>query len=276
MIKARDTITLVRVDDGAKGDPTGITVSASEPTNKYTGMLWKCTGNVSGKIQNATYRWNGSSWELYIFIADNIDVDSLFAKSITAKKMTIEGDSVFKGKIDGATGTFAGSVMSDSIYVGNSKSNTNFRHYVSGSNGTLELGGSSGNNASTISLNDGRLLLENKSTSGTVRTWWRNGGIEMTAPSGVTINGHEPLADIIVRAFTVSGKTWSSYGYVDVPISTPSDYTFLAILNVCSVGAVCPFYVDTGGSTETYARVWNPGNSVTCGARVQALYYRKC
>lgn len=276
MVKARDTVTLVRVDDGAKGNPTGITVSASEPTSKYTGMLWKCTGNVSGKIQNATYRWNGSSWELYIFIADNIDVDSLFAKSITAKKMTIEGDSVFKGKIDGATGTFAGSVISDSIYVGNSKSNTNFHHYVSGSNGTLELGGFSGNNVSTISLNGSRLLLENKSTSGTVQAWWRNGGIEVTAPSGVTINEHKPLADIIVKAFTVSGKTWSSYGYVDVPISTPSGYTFLAILNVCSVGAVCPFYVDTGGSTETYARVWNPGNSVTCGARVQVLYYRKC
>lgn len=116
MVKARDTVTLVRVDDGAKGNPTGITVSASEPTNKYTGMLWKCTGNVSGKIQNATYRWNGSSWELYIFIADNIDVDSLFAKSITAKKMTIEGDSVFKGKIDGATGTFAGNVAAKICY----------------------------------------------------------------------------------------------------------------------------------------------------------------
>lgn len=117
MVKARDTVTLVRVDDGAKGNPTGITVSASEPTNKYTGMLWKCTGNVSGKIQNATYRWNGSSWELYIFIADNIDVDSLFAKSITAKKMTIEGDSVFKGKIDGATGTFAGNVAAKSVTI---------------------------------------------------------------------------------------------------------------------------------------------------------------
>lgn len=76
--------------DGKNGDPTGITVSETEPTSKYTGMLWKHTGTVSGLIQNATYRWNGSEWELYMFIADNIDVDSIFAKDIKATG-TIEG-----------------------------------------------------------------------------------------------------------------------------------------------------------------------------------------
>lgn len=64
---------------GATGASTGITVSATEPTSKYTGMLWKHTGTVSGLIQNATYRWNGSAWELYYFTAANIDVDALSA-----------------------------------------------------------------------------------------------------------------------------------------------------------------------------------------------------
>ena len=76
--------------DGKNGDPTGITVSETEPTSKYTGMLWKHTGTVSGLIQNATYRWTGSAWELYIFTAENIDVDSIFAKNIIATG-TIEG-----------------------------------------------------------------------------------------------------------------------------------------------------------------------------------------
>ena len=61
-----------------------VAISATEPTDKYTGMLWKHTGTVSGLIQNATYRWNGSAWELYVFCAENIDVDSLFAKDISA------------------------------------------------------------------------------------------------------------------------------------------------------------------------------------------------
>lgn len=117
MIKARDTITLTRVNDGAKGNPTGITVSSTEPSSKYTGMLWKCTGNISGKIQDATYRWNGSSWELYVFKAVNIDVNDLFAQNITAKHMTIKGDSTFSGELKAAKGTFAGEVKAKSITI---------------------------------------------------------------------------------------------------------------------------------------------------------------
>lgn len=117
MIKAVDSVTLVRVNDGAKGNPTGITVSSTEPSSKYTGMLWKCTGNISGKIQNATYRWNGSSWELYVFKAANIDVNDLFAQNITAKHMTIEGDSTFSGELKAASGTFAGEMKADSINI---------------------------------------------------------------------------------------------------------------------------------------------------------------
>ena len=64
-----------------------VAISATEPTDKYTGMLWKHTGTVSGLIQNATYRWNGSAWELYYFTAANIDVDTLSA--ITANLGTV-------------------------------------------------------------------------------------------------------------------------------------------------------------------------------------------
>ena len=64
---------------GPQGNPTGITVSDTEPENPYVGMLWKHTGTVPGLVQNATYRWNGSSWELYLFVAQNISVKSLDA-----------------------------------------------------------------------------------------------------------------------------------------------------------------------------------------------------
>lgn len=64
---------------GEDGKPTGITVSPTEPEDPYIGMLWKHTGTVSGLIKNATYRWDGDSWELYLFTADNIDVQTLSA-----------------------------------------------------------------------------------------------------------------------------------------------------------------------------------------------------
>lgn len=74
--------------DGEDGKPTGITVSATEPQNPYTGMLWKHTGTVPGLVKNATYRWNGSSWELYLFVAENLEVDSLSALSADLGRVT--------------------------------------------------------------------------------------------------------------------------------------------------------------------------------------------
>ena len=74
--------------DGEDGKPTGITVSSTEPENPYTGMLWKHTGTVPGLVQNATYRWNGSSWELYLFVAENLEVDSLSALSANLGHVT--------------------------------------------------------------------------------------------------------------------------------------------------------------------------------------------
>lgn len=59
-----------------EGDPTGIVESADEPTDKYVGMLWKNTGTTSGLVQGATYRWNGTEWEMYKFSATNIEAET--------------------------------------------------------------------------------------------------------------------------------------------------------------------------------------------------------
>lgn len=88
-------------DKGATGPATGITVSATAPTTKYTGMLWKHTGTVSGLIKNATYRWNGSAWKLYMFQAANIDVVNLFAQKVEATGAITATDFRFRDKIQG-------------------------------------------------------------------------------------------------------------------------------------------------------------------------------
>lgn len=85
-------------NDGAKGDPTGITVSATEPSSKYTGMLWQHTGTVAGLIKGATYCWTGSAWTLYNFSAANISVDKLSAFTADIGDMTA-------GNIRNTTGT---------------------------------------------------------------------------------------------------------------------------------------------------------------------------
>lgn len=73
---------------GPQGQATGIAVSDTEPTSKYTGMLWKHTGTVSGLITDATYRWNGTTWELYYFSSANIDVENLSAISADLGNVT--------------------------------------------------------------------------------------------------------------------------------------------------------------------------------------------
>ena len=79
-------------DTGSQGPATGIVVSATEPTSKYDGMLWKHTGSVSGLIKDATYRWNGTKWELYYFSSANIDVENLSA--ISADLGTVTAGSI--------------------------------------------------------------------------------------------------------------------------------------------------------------------------------------
>ena len=116
---------------GEKGDPTGITVSDTEPTSKYTGMLWQNTGTSGGRIKDATYRWTGSTWELFYFAAENIQATTLSAITTnlgTVNAGTINGvdinGSVFKNifalndgtNVSGTTTISDGKVNIDSNY----------------------------------------------------------------------------------------------------------------------------------------------------------------
>jgi phage minor structural protein len=77
---------------GPKGDPTGITVTNTQPTSRYVGMLWQDTSQNPNQLK----RWNGSSWELFIFYAVNIKADNLAA--ISAVLGDVTGGSFTGGK----------------------------------------------------------------------------------------------------------------------------------------------------------------------------------
>lgn len=87
-------------DQGEKGDAGKIEVSDIEPEEKTEGMLWKHTGTVEGLIQNATYRWDGSTWQLYKFVAENIEVDQLSA--ITADLGIVNAGQINGVEINGS------------------------------------------------------------------------------------------------------------------------------------------------------------------------------
>lgn len=72
---------------GEQGPPTGVISQSTVPSSPYVGMLWQNTGNVSGYISNATYRWNGSAWEIYQFTAQNIMADTFTGFTFQGVKM---------------------------------------------------------------------------------------------------------------------------------------------------------------------------------------------
>lgn len=95
VINGEDTGKPSQGEPGPAGNPTGIIVSETEPENPYDGMLWKHTGTVGGLIKNATYRWSEGGWELYLFTAENIDVQTLSAivanlGNVTAGSLKVE------------------------------------------------------------------------------------------------------------------------------------------------------------------------------------------
>lgn len=78
---------------GPAGPATGIIEQATAPTNGlYVGMLWRDTDD------GITRRWNGSSWTIFLFHADNISATNLAA--ITSNLGTINA-----GILQSADGT---------------------------------------------------------------------------------------------------------------------------------------------------------------------------
>ena len=74
-------------EPGPQGPPTGVISQSTVPSSPYVGMLWQCTGNIAGYINPATYRWNGSEWEIYQFTAQNIMADTFTGFTFQGVKM---------------------------------------------------------------------------------------------------------------------------------------------------------------------------------------------
>lgn len=88
-------------DNGTDGKPTGVTESETEPADPYVGMLWKNTGISGGKIQGAVYRWNGSEWKLFKFVATNIEADTFTGYDFIGVNFTSENEYVVENHIEG-------------------------------------------------------------------------------------------------------------------------------------------------------------------------------
>ena len=100
-INTTPVIIGVHGDNGADGNPTGVTESETEPADPYIGMLWKNTGTSGGRVKDAIYRWNGASWGLFKFVATNIEADTFKGYEFLGAKFTSKNEYVVENHIEG-------------------------------------------------------------------------------------------------------------------------------------------------------------------------------
>ena len=97
--------------------------------------------------------------------------------------------------------------------------------------------------------------------------------VDKSVPSNAVFT--DRTASIITRKFYKGGVTLGDYGTAEIPLTTPSGYTFIGILGAWSVGAVVPLSLDRDGSNSSKAKVWHTDSgSVTTGIGAEVLYYK--
>ena len=202
---------------GPAGPPTGIIEQASAPTTGlYVGMLWRDTDD--GIVR----RWNGSSWTIFLFHADNISATNLAAivanlGTITAGKllsannnMEIDlttGDIVTRGVgsdisklTDGTIYQLASLIAGAALYQG----------FSADANGTaiLEKNITTGVTKKTVFGQGGNDLYVQMETGGILKL---SGNLSVTGTAGnVYHTGKKPTpAEIGAESATIIGSTAS-------------------------------------------------------------------
>lgn len=187
--------------------------------------------------------------------AEKIDVDDLFAQKITATHLTIEGDSVFKGTIDGATGTFSGNVEATSIIVGHydapqgEEDIWNSSYWLTADDGIISMNAHLGRNYASVSCSATESGIQSSSGGGGASSVKCNGGeLEISASENLLLNGTD--WDTFKSQH---GYDWSTFGTAD------NTSTWMPVANGGRM------YHRDVAATFKQANYWNEGtNRWTC------------
>ena len=98
--------------------------------------------------------------------------------------------------------------------------------------------------------------------------------VDKSVPSNAVFT--DRTASIITKKFYKGKVTIGDHGTTDIPLATPSGYTYAGILDAWPIGTVASLYLDRDGSTSSKAKVWSPNSgSVTfSNIGVEVQYYK--
>lgn len=98
--------------------------------------------------------------------------------------------------------------------------------------------------------------------------------VDKSIPSNAVFT--DRTASIITKKFYKGKVTIGDHGTTDIPLATPSGYTYAGILDVWPIGTVASLYLDRDGSTSSKAKVWSPnsGSITFSNIGVEVQYYK--
>ena len=98
--------------------------------------------------------------------------------------------------------------------------------------------------------------------------------VDKSVPSNAVFT--DRTTSIITKKFYKGKVTIGDHGTTDIPLATPSGYTYAGILDAWPIGTVASLYLDRDGSTSSKAKVWSPNSgSVTfSNIGVEVQYYK--
>ena len=98
--------------------------------------------------------------------------------------------------------------------------------------------------------------------------------VDKSVPSNAVFT--DRTASIITKKFYKGKVTIGDHGTTDIPLATPSGYTYAGILDVWPIGTVASLYLDRDGSTSSKAKVWSPnsGSITFSNIGVEVQYYK--
>ena len=270
------------------GDPTGLSESDAPPDNAHEGMLWRYTGAPMGVLRaveedttiyspGTTYIYRSGEWEVYKFVAENIEADTFKGYQFDGAVFNNEFDILddIGSRIQGTSQIADGKVKIDStmtkgseqhtlsavlkyngITIETDKGNPNER-YASMTNNNLEF---SDYLMSTTLYNNGLAIV---AADGSFLSAGSNGLVMVDASQkSSNVSTDTFLPKVVSKGRAISTSTSDTWLLLATVPNYNSNNKYFVLAN-CLTEAIVPYVRSSDGKVTAYGPNIKSGSSYT-------------